>query len=81
MLAEKAAISPYKNTIKRGIFCKTFVTGHLVVCYIWKHNKDAGHEGLGTKLIQDIVKKHDGFLDFIHKDETFTVKIKIPAIQ
>ncbi|MEL3956574.1 GHKL domain-containing protein [Caldifermentibacillus hisashii] len=43
--------------------------------------KGAGHEGLGTKLIQDIVKKHDGFLDFIHKDETFTVKIKIPAIQ
>ncbi|AWI11624.1 GHKL domain-containing protein [Caldifermentibacillus hisashii] len=43
--------------------------------------KGAGHEGLGTKLIQDIVKNHDDFLDFIHKDETFTVKIKIPAIQ
>lgn len=42
--------------------------------------KGEGHEGLGTKLIHDVVNKHRGFLDFVHKDEEFTVKIKIPAI-
>ncbi|WP_409972055.1 sensor histidine kinase [Bacillus sp. Bva_UNVM-123] len=45
-----------------------------------KTTKTGDHEGLGTKIIQDIVKDHQGFLDFIHKDEEFTVKIKIPAI-
>ncbi|WP_254871037.1 sensor histidine kinase [Bacillus sp. Marseille-Q1617] len=42
--------------------------------------KAGGHEGLGTKMINDIVKKYGGYLDFIHKDESFTVKIKFPAI-
>lgn len=40
--------------------------------------KGSGHEGLGTKLIHDVVREHNGFLDFVHKNETFTVKIKIP---
>ncbi|WP_052352750.1 sensor histidine kinase [Neobacillus dielmonensis] len=40
-----------------------------------------GHEGLGTKIIYDIVQSHQGFLDFVHKDEEFTVKMKFPAIQ
>lgn len=43
--------------------------------------KGEEHEGLGTKIIYDIVHKYQGYLDFIHKDEEFTVKIKIPAIQ
>lgn len=43
--------------------------------------KGIGHEGLGTKLIADVVSSHHGLLDYIHKDGTFTVKIKIPAIR
>jgi two-component system, LytTR family, sensor histidine kinase NatK len=46
-----------------------------------KTTKADGHEGLGTKVIQDIVNEHQGFLDFVFKDEEFTVKIKIPAIK
>jgi two-component system, LytTR family, sensor histidine kinase NatK len=42
--------------------------------------KDGDHEGIGTKLIDDIVRKHKGFLDFVHKEERFIVKIKFPAI-
>jgi len=42
--------------------------------------KGDGHEGLGTKLISDLVAKHNGYLDFVHKDEQFSIKIKIPAI-
>lgn len=43
--------------------------------------KGKGHDGLGTKIIADVVTAHHGFLDFVHKDEEFTVKIKIPAIR
>lgn len=43
--------------------------------------KGEGHEGLGTKMIKDIVSGHQGFLDFVYRDEEFTVKIKIPAIR
>ncbi|KMJ57691.1 histidine kinase [Bacillus sp. LL01] len=43
--------------------------------------KGGDHEGLGTKMIKDIVEEHQGFLDFVHKDEEFTVKIKVPAIK
>ncbi|MEH7384395.1 GHKL domain-containing protein [Bacillus sp. JJ1521] len=43
--------------------------------------KGDGHEGLGTRLIQDVVNESNGFLDFVHKDEDFTIKIKIPAIR
>ena len=39
--------------------------------------KGNDHEGLGTKLIHNVVKKHNGYLDFIYKKETFTVKIKL----
>lgn len=46
-----------------------------------KTTKTGGHEGLGTKMIQDIVNEHHGFLDFVYKEEEFTVKIKIPAIR
>ncbi|KMY48489.1 hypothetical protein [Peribacillus loiseleuriae] len=38
------------------------------------------HEGLGTKLIHDVIKEHHGSLDFVYKEE-LTVKIKIPAIR
>ncbi|MGM0836409.1 MAG: sensor histidine kinase [Bacillota bacterium] len=43
--------------------------------------KGNGHEGLGTKMVKDIVVGHQGFLDFVYRDEEFTVKIKIPAIR
>lgn len=43
--------------------------------------KGIGHEGLGTKIIADVVSSNYGLLDFIHKDGTFIVKIKIPAIR
>lgn len=43
--------------------------------------KQEGHEGLGTKLIIQIVEEHKGILDFVHKNEEFTVKIKIPVIR
>lgn len=46
-----------------------------------KTTKGDGHEGLGTKLIQDVVHEANGFLDFVHKDEEFMIKIKIPAIK
>ncbi|OIU68853.1 histidine kinase [Rossellomorea aquimaris] len=42
--------------------------------------KTGTHEGLGTMMIDDVVKKHGGYLDFIHKNETFMVKIKFPAV-
>lgn len=42
--------------------------------------KTGKHEGLGTKIIADIVKKNQGHLDFIHKNETLTIHIKLPAI-
>lgn len=45
-----------------------------------KTTKGEDHEGLGTKLIHDIVKQHLGFLDFTCKDGEFLIKIKIPAI-
>lgn len=45
-----------------------------------KTTKGDGHEGLGTKMILDIVQAHQGFLDFVFKEQEFTVKIKIPAI-
>jgi two-component system, LytTR family, sensor histidine kinase NatK len=46
-----------------------------------KTTKGGTHEGLGTKIIKDIVEEHQGFLDFVHKDEDFEVKIKVPAIR
>ncbi|PFG06453.1 two-component system, LytT family, sensor histidine kinase NatK [Bacillus sp. es.034] len=44
------------------------------------HTTKEGHEGLGTKIIQETVKEYNGYLDFVYKEEEFTVKIKIPAI-
>lgn len=46
-----------------------------------KTTKSGGHEGLGTKIIKDIVIAYNGYLDFVYKEEEFTVKIKFPAIQ
>ncbi|TMU85247.1 GHKL domain-containing protein [Bacillus sp. BHET2] len=44
------------------------------------HSTKEEHEGLGTKIIQETVKEHQGFSDFVYRDEEFTVKIKFPAI-
>lgn len=46
-----------------------------------KTTKSKNHEGLGTKIINDIVTRHQGLLDFTFKQQEFTVKIKFPAIQ
>lgn len=46
-----------------------------------KTTKAGEHQGLGTKMIRDTVKAHQGFLDFKYKEEEFSLKIKIPAIQ
>ena len=46
-----------------------------------KTTKGNSHEGLGTKLIHDVVNQYQGYLDFVYKEKEFTVKIKIPAIQ
>ncbi|WP_382351606.1 sensor histidine kinase [Lederbergia graminis] len=43
--------------------------------------KGGTHEGIGTQQIMNIVKKHDGTLDFTAIDETFTLKIKIPDVK
>ncbi|MEH7345690.1 GHKL domain-containing protein [Bacillus sp. JJ1532] len=45
-----------------------------------KTTKTGDHEGFGTKIIHNIVKDHEGFLDFVYKEHEFTVKIKLPAI-
>lgn len=46
-----------------------------------KSTKGGNHEGLGTWQIKQIVKSHDGTLDFSLIDNQYTLKIKIPAIQ
>lgn len=46
-----------------------------------KSTKHGVHGGLGTKMIHDIVQEHQGFLDFVFKDQEFMVKIKIPSIR
>lgn len=87
--SEKASISFQFN--KRGglyiLVCKnstvtipTEIIDHLFHSF-GKTTKSGDHEGLGTKLIFDIVKKYHGFLDYTHKDESFQLKIKIPAIR
>ncbi len=57
----------------------TDILDRLFVDY-GKSTKSGDHQGLGTKKIDDIVIDYQGFLDFIYKDESFTVKIKFPAI-
>jgi two-component system, LytTR family, sensor histidine kinase NatK len=46
-----------------------------------KTTKNGDHQGLGTKIIKDIVEEHQGFLDFRHKNEEFAVKIKFPSFR
>ena len=58
----------------------TTILDHLFVTF-GKTTKSGEHEGLGTKIIDDIVKRHQGFLDFVYKKEQFSIKIKIPAIK
>lgn len=59
---------PLSNTIADGLFEREDLT-----------TKD-GHDGLGTMIIADIVKHCNGHLDFIHDKETFTLKLKFPAL-
>ncbi|MBY0097871.1 GHKL domain-containing protein [Mesobacillus maritimus] len=77
----------YKRSGLNLLICKnhslpipTSILDELFQTY-GKTTKSGSHEGLGTKLIQDIVDENQGFLDFIYKEEEFTVKIKIPAIR
>ncbi|MBP3952479.1 GHKL domain-containing protein [Bacillus sp. YZJH907-2] len=43
--------------------------------------KTGEHHGIGTKMINNIVEKNNGYLDFTYKKEEFSVKIKLPALQ
>lgn len=43
--------------------------------------KTGKERGYGTKIIHTIANKYHGYLDYTYKDETFTVKLKIPAIK
>lgn len=56
------------------------ILDNLFVTY-GKTTKSGEHEGLGTKIIDDMVKHHQGFLDFTYKKEQFSIKIKIPAVK
>lgn len=39
-----------------------------------------GHDGIGTSIINDIIKRYNGHVDFTYKKEEFTIKLKFPAI-
>lgn len=41
----------------------------------------SSHDGLGTSIIQNIIKEQQGYLDFLNEKETFTLTCKIPSIQ
>ena len=43
--------------------------------------KTGKERGYGTKIIQTIVNKYHGYLDYTYKEESFTVKLKIPVIK
>lgn len=43
--------------------------------------KTGKERGYGTKIIHTIANKYHGYLDYTYKDETFVVKLKIPAIK
>ncbi|WNS80431.1 GHKL domain-containing protein [Domibacillus sp. DTU_2020_1001157_1_SI_ALB_TIR_016] len=60
---------PIPNEVVDHLFTKSGIS-----------TKGEEHAGLGTKIIREAVRAACGYLDFIHKEETFTVKIKIPAI-
>ena len=59
---------PLPNNIADGLFERAGLT-----------TKD-GHDGLGTTIIADIVKRGNGHLDFTYEKEMFTLKLKFPAL-
>ncbi|TCP29041.1 LytT family two-component system sensor histidine kinase NatK [Scopulibacillus darangshiensis] len=60
---------PIPNSVLDHLFQKQGLT-----------TKNGTHEGLGTTIIRRIVDQHIGYLEFKYKKETFTLKIKLPAI-
>jgi two-component system, LytTR family, sensor histidine kinase NatK len=46
-----------------------------------KTTKGGTHHGIGTKIIKEIIEEHHGYLDFMHKDEGFAVKVKFPSFR
>ena len=60
---------PIPNEILDGLYKKQGMS-----------TKEGMHEGLGTKVIANLIKKHQGFLDFTYKNEKFILKLKVPAI-
>ncbi|QDP42074.1 GHKL domain-containing protein [Radiobacillus deserti] len=86
---QKATLSLqfYKRSGLYLLICKndtlpipTQVVDHLFDSY-GHSTKGEAHHGLGTKVIKDIVEAHQGFLDFVYKEEQFELKIKIPAVK
>ena len=78
-----------QTTKRSGLFiltCKNYtlplpndVLDHLFTKQS-RTTKSGDHEGLGTQIIAQIVRKHAGYLDFVYKKQTFTLQIKVPAI-
>ena len=78
-----------QTTKRSGLFiltCKNYtpplpndVLDHLFTKQA-RTTKSGDHEGLGTQIIAQIAGKHAGYLDFVYKNQTFTLQIKLPAI-
>lgn len=43
--------------------------------------KTGNGEGLGSQIIAEVIKKYQGHLDFTYKNKSFTLHIKLPAIE
>ncbi|MCF3943575.1 sensor histidine kinase [Oceanobacillus alkalisoli] len=69
MLTCKNCTRPLPNDVLDHLFTKRS-----------QSTKSGNHEGLGTQIIAHIVEKHAGYLDFVYKNQIFTLQIKLPAI-
>lgn len=83
---EKATVQ-LSLTKKAGLYILTCENDTLplptkVVDHLFEHSglSTKNTDGLGTLIIKDTVNAHNGYLDFIHKNEKFFLKIKLPAV-
>lgn len=47
---------------------------------LWEDNERRDTRRAWNHNHQGFVGEHNGFLDFVHKDEEFEVKMKVPSI-
>ncbi|WP_419393874.1 sensor histidine kinase [Cytobacillus praedii] len=59
-------------TLEKDIADQLFLTSGI--------STKAHHTGLGTTIIQEIVHKHHGFIDFTAEKNTFSITCKIPSV-